>query len=244
MLIMSPSQQHAALLPNPAATVDRHLYLAAFAHDLLNMASGIDAYATMLAQPDDGGDDQLWPLLRSAIAHLISDLRLLQDLARTGTEVAPVCLLPVPLAASWDPALAVCRGLAAAAGCRLVVAALPSGVIRTDLGLLTRVLVNLLKNAIEATPAGACVEVAVVVGVAEVRWRIGNPGAFTAAGCSTKGGGRGLGLLGVRLLLGGCLDGRLELADLPGGGVRAEVVLPRQPPHLGWQGDREGALDG
>lgn len=211
--------------------VDRHLYLAAFAHDLLNMASGVDAYAALLAPPDGGGEDQLWSLLRSAVAHLISDLRLLQDLARTGTAVAPVCVRPVPLAASWDPALEVCRGLAAAAGCRLEVASCPpGGMTCTDPGLLTRVLVNLLKNAIEATPSGGCVEIAVAVAGAEVRWRICNPGSLAAAGGSTKGGGRGLGLLGVRLLLGGCLDGRLELADLPAGRVRAEVVLPHRPP--------------
>jgi len=108
--------------------------------------------------------------------------------------------------------------------------------LKTDPDLLGQALLNLLRNAVEAIPAGAAGEICVaierragriVITVADngggippdVRRRLFEP-FFT-----TKAIGTGLGLATTKKLI-ASLDGDFELADRPGGGTEALIRLP------------------
>jgi nitrogen-specific signal transduction histidine kinase len=108
--------------------------------------------------------------------------------------------------------------------------------LSTDAVLLRRVLGNLLKNAIEATPTGGAVRLDVRECPGEVRITIRNPGAIPPEVSarlfqrffSTKGGpGRGLGAYSAKLFSEQYLKGRLEFTSCVCEGTAFTLSLPR-----------------
>jgi signal transduction histidine kinase len=123
-------------------------------------------------------------------------------------------------------------------GAAVTVAAAEDVVVRAVPGALRAALLNLVENAVQASPAAAEVRLAVersggeaVVTVtdrgagvpAEVRARLFTPHV------TTKAGGAGMGLFIARQLVESGHGGTLSLADAPGGGTVAEVRLPLEP---------------
>ena len=107
--------------------------------------------------------------------------------------------------------------------------------LRTDATLLRRVLGNLVKNALEATPVGGSVAVSAHGHGDEVRFAVWNPGAMTERvqlqlfqrSFSTKGGdGRGVGTYSVRLLGERHLGGHVAFTSDETDGTRFTVTLP------------------
>lgn len=86
---------------------------------------------------------------------------------------------------------------------------------------------NLIKNAVEASPDGSTVRVAVRVQARSFELRVQDQGPGLKAGGSKKPGGRGVGLRIVRELV-RRLDGELRLEDAAGGGTLALVTTPAQ----------------
>jgi signal transduction histidine kinase len=135
--------------------------------------------------------------------------------------------------------VALHEGLARQRGVELRIAAGDSGVLRCDPRKLKQVLVNLLQNAIDATPPGGEVSIAIraesgagarVITVddtgtglaAEVRERLFQPGV------TSKKGGSGLGLTIARAIT-EQHGGTLTLADRTEGGCRATLTIPVEP---------------
>jgi signal transduction histidine kinase len=125
---------------------------------------------------------------------------------------------------------------------RVVVAVDQAVVVEIDRALFGQALANLLQNAVEAYPAsgdgaidvrieaeerlsGTCALVVEDRGCGIPKACMENIGAPFA---STKGAGRGLGMLNVRRVMEGMHGGRVELRSAPGEGTRIEVVVPRR----------------
>jgi len=112
-------------------------------------------------------------------------------------------------------------------------------VVRAVPGALRAALLNLVENAVQASPAGAEVRLAVERSGGEARVFVTDRGAgvppevrarlFTPH-VTTKPGGAGMGLFIARQLIESGHGGSLSLADAPGGGTVAEVRLPLEPP--------------
>jgi signal transduction histidine kinase len=110
--------------------------------------------------------------------------------------------------------------------------------VRCDPRKVKQVLVNLVQNALDASPAGAAVEIEVEAagsGGARVSVRDRGPGlgpgleeAVFAPGVTTKTAGTGLGLTIARALA-RQHGGDLALRAREGGGTSAELVLPPDP---------------
>ncbi|MHB0994767.1 MAG: sensor histidine kinase [Elusimicrobiales bacterium] len=103
--------------------------------------------------------------------------------------------------------------------------------IRTDRTLLSRVIGNLLKNALEAESSGATVTLACKKSVAGAVFTVHNPSRMPEdsrlqvfqRSFSTKGAGRGLGTYSIRLLTEKYLKGRVSFSTGPEGtAFRAE----------------------
>jgi nitrogen-specific signal transduction histidine kinase len=111
----------------------------------------------------------------------------------------------------------------------------PDGSIVTDERLLVRVLVNLVQNAVEATPVRGTVSIAAVQISKGYRFVVSNPGEISKevaqrllhVGYSTKGAGRGLGSHAVRLFGEGCLGGKLSFESDGHRGTRFYFELPK-----------------
>jgi K+-sensing histidine kinase KdpD len=108
-------------------------------------------------------------------------------------------------------------------------------IVRTDERLLIRVLVNMVQNAIEATPMGGRVHLDVEKVEVGFRFVVCNPGEVPAevarqlfrTQLSTKGGGRGLGTHALRLFGEGCLGGKVSFETDAKRGTRFCFVLPQ-----------------
>jgi K+-sensing histidine kinase KdpD len=107
--------------------------------------------------------------------------------------------------------------------------------IVTDERLLIRVLVNMVQNAIEATPSGGRVALRVAKSALGYRFVVCNPGEVPAEVArqlfhvrfSTKGELRGLGTHALRLFGEGCLGGKISFETDPREGTRFCFELPQ-----------------
>lgn len=106
--------------------------------------------------------------------------------------------------------------------------------LNTDKTLLLSVIVNMVKNALEAEEAGAVITLDCRNSGPIVAFTVHNPGRMPDDACyqvfqrafTTKGEGRGLGTYSIRLLTERCLNGRASFTTGPEGTTfKAELVI-------------------
>ena len=112
-----------------------------------------------------------------------------------------------------------------------------------DQGLLQQAVVNVLINALQASPPRSVVRVSTEMGAVFVQIAIQDKGAGIPAGIldrlfdpffTTKPEGEGTGLgLSIALGIVEKHQGRLVLENGPDGGTVARILLPLQPTHEG-----------
>ncbi len=213
---------------------ERELMLAGIAHEVRNPLGAMALYAGAL-EADLAGRPEAAHVARlqgelSALSHLVEEFL---DFARPRApdlELVDGALLAEEVAE-------LCRPTAAERG----VALAPSGqgTFQADRHQLRRAALNLVRNALEASPPGAAValEVSAPAGAAEVVLRVSDRGPglppevrarlfepFT----TTRERGTGLGLaLARKVAL--AHGGRLTVEDRPGGGTVALLALPSGP---------------
>ena len=111
----------------------------------------------------------------------------------------------------------------------------PSLTFHSDPRLLQRILVNMVKNALEASSPGDVVTLGCQPGLdRSVTFQVRNPAVMSEEvrmrvfekGFSTKGVGRGFGTYGMRLFAETCLGGRIHFLSTPQQGT---VFLPGSP---------------
>ncbi len=111
----------------------------------------------------------------------------------------------------------------------------------SDDALVKRILGNMLKNALEASPEGTVVTIGFRRhGESEILLSVHNASFMDRAVqvqvfrryFSTKGEGRGLGTWGMRLLAEEYLGGRISFSTSPESGTTFSLMLPLKPPGL------------
>jgi signal transduction histidine kinase len=195
------------------------------AHELKNPLASIKGLAALLSKDATGRSADRLAVLRSEVDRMQERLEAFLTFSR---PLVPLAQTPVDAGALAQEVAALCEGLAYGRGVALQVAE-GGADLRADRRKLRQVLVNLVQNAIEASPPGAAVTVRAVPGeqvTIEVLDR--GPGLPTdgiVPGVSTKESGSGLGLTIARALV-GQHHGTLALVPRDGGGTVARVVLP------------------
>ena len=104
----------------------------------------------------------------------------------------------------------------------------------TDPGLLRRIILNIVKNAVEASQAGDTVSLECRRAEEQVIFRVHNPAVMPELvrlqvfqrSFSTKGAGRGLGTYGARLLGERYLGGTVSFTSEAGKGTKFVISLP------------------
>ncbi len=188
-----------------------------FLHDLLNSIGSLQLLTDLAPELRTAQ----WPGLLSRQVELLTDeVQAHRLLALAEQEQLETDISCVPAALLLEEALAGSKALAGQRGVALAITYPDTPVyLATDLRIARRVVLNAVKNAVEAAAAGDPVSIEVREGESHVRIKVWNPQPIPEAirhqlfqrSFSTKGPGRGLGTYSMRLLLEDYLNGRIEI---------------------------------
>lgn len=210
-----------------------------FFHDILNTAGSIQGIADMLSSGDASPDELLGDLSRASetLVSEIQSQKILLAAENNELAVQPTAMRSLD---ALEFARSSVRNHPAAQGREVVIAPeSASFILSSDVALLTRVLGNLLKNALEASDPGqrvtlGCREVTAGMSREAVFW-CQNPKCMPRAiqlqvfkrSFSTKGNGRGIGTYSIKLLTERYLRGHVSFVSEPETGTTFTITLPR-----------------
>ena len=207
-----------------------------FFHDVLNTAAAVQAAADLMVRRAGPSLDGI-PLQLQSLAHRLTD-EISAQRQLTEAENEDLQLTPELVSASrllLELAESTSGGdNVQGRKLRIELPEVAPEMI-TDVTLVRRVLGNMLRNAIEATPIGGTVTVGVIDGGQEVEFWMNNPGEMPRQvqlqvfqrSFSTKGRGRGLGAYSMRLLSERYLGGHVSFTSSAAGGVTFSAVYPK-----------------
>uniref|UniRef100_I2Q5V4 histidine kinase n=1 Tax=Desulfovibrio sp. U5L TaxID=596152 RepID=I2Q5V4_9BACT len=226
---------HATILTDARPEKRLALMERIFYHDILNMVSGMQGICELMREEEEGARNAELDLLLFA-AERITDIILSQrdfSLAERGDyEIATNKMGTLSLLS--DITALMRRDPAARGKTLAVVPDSADAFFASDRKLVTRILVNMQKNALEATPPGGKVTAGCHLEDGFVRFWVRNPGVvpeearpqiFRRA-FSTKGAGRGLGTYGMKLFAENYLGGEVGFTSDEAAGTTFFVRLP------------------
>jgi len=205
-----------------------------FFHDIMNLVGSINGFAELMEIDQTVDPLEVGRLIRQASQRVIEEIdtqRVLLAVEKGDWSMA-ACVVGsrdvlhdvVQLYASHDVARDRRIEIADnAVNCHCV----------TDVTLLRRILGNMVKNALEATPTGGTVTLGTAVSGDELHFWVHNPATIPVAhrqrifqrDFSTKGAGRGLGTYSMKLLS-EYLNGNVSYESAQGSGTRFVLKLP------------------
>ncbi len=213
-----------------------------FFHDILNTAGSVKGLSEiMLMDRQEMSSAELAELLkmmRDSCDVMLDEIRSQQVLLAAETGQLSTNWKQVAIADCIAETAMIASHLQAAST-RNIVPEYPAGrtMFSTDPVLLGRVLMNLLKNALEATPEGGEIRLGGRSSEDRVEFSVWNPGVIPEAArmqlfqrsFSTKGPGRGIGTYSVRLFTESYLNGRVSFTSSEAEGTAFTISLPSTP---------------
>lgn len=211
-----------------------------FFHDVINTAGGIHGIAALLAEnrqlpPDKELEYKEWMVLLSS--RLIEEINHQRKLlaAEKGEFKPDLGMVPIGELIQEVHALYVNHDMAA--GRELVMGDIVDCAIESDGQILRRILGNLVKNALEATPRGGTVTLSCSDGGNRVIFGVTNPGVMAPEvqlqifqrSFSTKAGtGRGIGTYSVKLFGERYLKGTVAFTSREPEGTTFTLAVPKR----------------
>lgn len=204
------------------------------AHEIRNPLATIKTTVQALARGERDGERLA--LLEDVGAEIERLNRVIGDLLEFGRPRPPE-FVPVPVRELFARITALMAPTADEAGVAFAVTGDAELVLRADRDQLIQIVMNLALNAIQATPAGGRVTLAVApAGTAEACLEVRDTGCgippellarITDPFVTTKPKGSGLGLSIARQLA-ELQGGRLTIASRPGGGTTVQLTIPTE----------------
>lgn len=225
-------------LTDITAAKSRETHEHIFFHDVLNTAQAVHGAADLLPGLDDpDAVEELAQVVSRGATTLIEEIEAQRDLRRAEDGTLAAALAPASVAEIVTDAVQLYQHSRFARGRTLTLETTPGdSEVPTSRIHLTRVVGNLIKNALEASGVGDAVHVRVVPLPEEVQIHVHNAAVMPEAVqaqvfqrfFSTKASsGRGLGTYGVRLLVTRVLGGTVGFESTSSGGTVFRVQLPR-----------------
>lgn len=210
-----------------------------FFHDVLNTASGVQG---LLHVMQDAGEEaaiqDYLPLARRASDTLIDELLCQRDMIAAENGELSVTLAEISARGLLETLAGMMANHPLAKERRIVLT--PGGdrlALTTDKTLLSRVLLNLIKNALEAVPRGEAATISCQKEEGSAVFLVHNPTFMPPAvqhqlfqrSFSTKGAGRGFGTYSIRLLTENYLGGKVTFTSEPAEGTTFRAAYPLEP---------------
>jgi signal transduction histidine kinase len=205
-----------------------------FFHDLLNTATGLKMLSHLVDESKPARLIELAKSLRHAVDMLIEEVASQRDLSSAESHelrVRPARIssrkLLEGLLATWEHA--------ESRGCHVVLDPAAEDVeFTSDITILSRVIGNMIKNAVEACHRGNTVTVGCAREGDAMRFWVHNPGFIPREvqlelfkrSFSTKGTGRGLGTYSMRLLTERYLKGKVAFSSSEPSGTTFSATYP------------------
>ena len=207
-----------------------------FFHDVLNTVGGVVGLAELVASGETADMPDLGAVLATQGRRLYEQILSHRDLIAAESGDLPVNRQPIHMHDLMQETHDGIIHHACAAGRRVIMRTGPDAMLRTDPVLLGRALGNVLKNALEACPAGEAVSFTHTRENGRSVIRVWNPAAVPEEArphlfrhpYSTRGPGRGVGAYGTRLLLERYLGGSVTFATGEQDGTTVTVEIPSQ----------------
>ncbi len=209
-----------------------------FFHDIANTASGLSGIAELLPSAAPHRIAELAGMIHMFSRQLLDEINGQRELMMAESGSLHVHAEPTDIGALVDGIIEAYRHYSIARG-RHIHFKHPGQpvIVRTDRSIAGRVIGNMLKNAIEATPEGAEVTVHCADGDGRATVGVSNPGHMPKhvqmqlfkRSFSTKGEGRGIGTYSMKLLGEQYLKGKIEFTSAPGEGTTFRLGLPSLP---------------
>lgn len=206
-----------------------------FFHDVMNTVSGLRMLGEQLRKRSDSEGDEVCEGICRGMDLLMAEMAGHRALAAAESGDLALQIRKLRSEEVIDEVLRVATGFRAATGCKLHKGPESEDVaLSSDRAVVSRILGNLVKNAVEASGRGDTVTVTSVADEGGVRFDVHNPGLMEpdvqrqvfVRSFSTKGDRRGLGTYSVRLLTERYLKGRVGFRSGREVGTIFSVWLP------------------
>jgi signal transduction histidine kinase len=211
-----------------------------FFHDVMNTAGGIQGFAELIREslPADSPESQEMAELTELAEQLIEEIRAQRDLtyAESG-DLQPEWEV-IDAAALLQRQRQLLAKHPVGSGRRIELTVEDNATLVTDPRLLGRVLSNMIKNALEATPVGQTVSIRCESRESDLEFHVHNPEVmprevqmqiFQRSFSTKSGRGRGIGTHSIKLLGERYLGGHVCFASSEGHGTTFTIRLPRSP---------------
>ncbi len=214
------------------ASIERTLF-----HDILNTIGGISGLANLLLETDDVVEvKELAQTIYQASDEIIENIRSHRQLAAAEHKVLELTESEQDVLSLLKEVVSLYRGHDLARGKNIVINDFVEGIkIITDAALAKRVLGNMIKNAIEATPKGGTVTVSLRYQKGEVEFSVHNASVIPKdiqlqmfqRSFSTKASDRGIGTYSMKLLGENYLRGKVWFESSDRAGTVFYFKLPQ-----------------
>jgi signal transduction histidine kinase len=212
-----------------------------FFHDVLNTAGGIYGLTDILLEEQDPVESlEVTRILKEASERLMEEIQSQRQLAAAERGDLAVSLSEISTLSSINEAIGMISGHEAVGDRSMSVDAGAEDIhVISDPVLLRRVLVNMVKNALEAIPLGGVVSISCRKGYNCVVFSVHNDTTMSQEvqlqifqrSFSTKGNGRGIGTYSMKLLGEKYLKGSVWFKSAEGAGTTMFLELPLQVNH-------------
>jgi two-component system, NtrC family, sensor histidine kinase HydH len=205
------------------------------AHELKNPLASIKGLAALLAQRSHGREAEQLAVLRREADRMQG---ILDEFLNFSRPLLPLNLAMADLSLIVSDVCALHAGIAESQGIQLVLETPDQAEVLCDARKVRQILVNLIQNAFEASPANSRIRIAVALADCVVEVVLDDQGTgmdpkvadrVFEAGVTSKAGGSGLGLSVARGLA-RQHGGDVTLVARGTGGCRATLRLPSRPP--------------
>lgn len=212
-----------------------HLLERLFFHDLLNLAGSLRGFIELLQNGDLQDKQQVTKLLEETTERIIDEIETQQILTAAESRKLTVDAGYLQVRPLLETLLEIYRHHQCIGNRNLILSEpVDDFLLQSDPALLTRILGNLIKNALEATPPAGTVRMACKEVGDEAVFTVNNPGELPEqvrkkifrGRVSTKSRNRGLGLHSIQLLV-DVLGGKVEVTSNADEGTTFRIRLPK-----------------
>ncbi len=206
-----------------------------FFHDIMNTATGVQGLSAMIRSVPEDEREEILDLIETSSQQLVDEVAAQRQLLEA--EKSELVAEPQPVRSSrvLHDLVGMYGSHEVCAGKELMIDHDDDVELMIDPVLLSRVLGNLTKNALEATDIGQLVSVGCTGTPSRVRFTVHNPAVMPISvqrqvfqrSFTTKGRGRGLGTYSSRLITKRYLSGDIAFSSRDGEGTTFTVSFPR-----------------